>query len=33
MHMDAQDFQPTKQYDVIICNGLLHYIENKALST
>jgi SAM-dependent methyltransferase len=31
MHMDAQDFQPTKQYDVIICNGLLHYIENKAL--
>jgi protein-L-isoaspartate O-methyltransferase len=33
MHMDAQDFQPTKQYDVIIFNGLLHYIENKALST
>jgi 2-polyprenyl-3-methyl-5-hydroxy-6-metoxy-1,4-benzoquinol methylase len=33
MHMDAQDFQPTQQYDVIICNGLLHYIENKALST
>ncbi|HLX56786.1 MAG TPA: class I SAM-dependent methyltransferase [Ktedonobacteraceae bacterium] len=31
MHMDAQDFQPSRQYDLIICNGLLHYVENKAL--
>jgi SAM-dependent methyltransferase len=26
---DVQDFTPHGEYDVIICNGVLHYIEDK----
>jgi len=26
---DVQDFIPNGPYDVIICNGVLHYVENK----
>jgi SAM-dependent methyltransferase len=26
---DIQDFQPDGHYDVVICNGVLHYIEDK----
>lgn len=26
---DVQDFEPDGLYDVIICNGVLHYIEGK----
>jgi SAM-dependent methyltransferase len=26
---DASDFSPNTQYDLVICNGVLHYIENK----
>jgi SAM-dependent methyltransferase len=26
---DIQDFTPDRQYDVIICNGLLHYVSDK----
>ena len=28
---DIQDFQPEGLYDVIICNGVLHYIEDKTV--
>jgi len=27
---DARSFEPADTYDVIICNGLLHYVEDKA---
>jgi SAM-dependent methyltransferase len=27
---DARLFEPVHAYDVIICNGLLHYVEDKA---
>jgi 2-polyprenyl-3-methyl-5-hydroxy-6-metoxy-1,4-benzoquinol methylase len=30
LHEDVRIFQPIQQYDVIICNGLLNYIEDKA---
>ena len=26
---DVRDFAPNNSYDVIICNGVLHYIKNK----
>ncbi len=26
---DAQDFTPDGPYDVVICNGVLHYVEDK----
>jgi SAM-dependent methyltransferase len=26
---DVRDFTPDASYDVIICNGVLHYVENK----
>jgi SAM-dependent methyltransferase len=26
---DALDFKPDGEYDVVICNGVLHYIEDK----
>jgi tellurite methyltransferase len=26
---DIQDFMPERSYDVIICNGVLHYVKNK----
>lgn len=26
---DIQDFTPEQSYDVVICNGVLHYVENK----
>jgi len=26
---DVQDFTPDGPYDVIICNGVLHYVEDK----
>jgi SAM-dependent methyltransferase len=26
---DAQDFVPDESYDVIVCNGVLHYVEDK----
>jgi SAM-dependent methyltransferase len=26
---DAQDYQPKGLYDVIICNGVLHYVKDK----
>jgi SAM-dependent methyltransferase len=29
IHEDVRKFQPTRQYDVVICSGLLHYIEDK----
>jgi tellurite methyltransferase len=28
---DIHDFAPDGSYDVIICNGVLHYVENKQL--
>lgn len=28
-NLDATDFWPSSKYDVIICNGLLHYIADK----
>jgi tellurite methyltransferase len=28
---DVQDFKPDGLYDVVICNGVLHYIEGKQL--
>jgi len=28
-HTDVNDFEPKRMYDVVICNGLLHYIEDK----
>lgn len=31
IHMNASDFKPARMYDVVICNGLLHYIEDKQL--
>jgi len=27
---DARSFEPTHTYDLIVCNGLLHYIADKA---
>jgi SAM-dependent methyltransferase len=27
VHADAASFEPQKQYDVIICSGLLHYLD------
>ncbi len=27
---DVNDYEPAGQFDLVICNGLLHYIENKA---
>jgi SAM-dependent methyltransferase len=29
IHSDANTFQPQKKYDIVLCNGLLHYIEEK----
>ena len=29
MITDIQDFMPDGSYDVIICNGVLHYVEDK----
>lgn len=29
IHMDVNSFNPTRLYDVVICNGLLHYIDDK----
>lgn len=31
LNQDVRLFQPTRKYDVVICNGLLHYIEDKPL--
>jgi len=31
VHADVREYEPMQQYDVIICNGVLHYIQNKAL--
>jgi 2-polyprenyl-3-methyl-5-hydroxy-6-metoxy-1,4-benzoquinol methylase len=28
-HADARNFTPTDKYDVVICSGLLHYIQDK----
>jgi SAM-dependent methyltransferase len=30
IHEDARVFQPATLYDVIVCNGLLHYLAEKA---
>lgn len=30
IHADANDLVPPGPYDVIVCNGLLHYVEDKA---
>jgi 2-polyprenyl-3-methyl-5-hydroxy-6-metoxy-1,4-benzoquinol methylase len=29
VHADARNFAPTDKYDIVICSGLLHYIEDK----
>ncbi len=29
--VDALDFKPDRQYDVVICNGVLHYVQGQAL--
>ena len=26
---DVQDFVPDESYDVVVCNGVLHYVEDK----
>lgn len=26
---DIENFIPSKQYDIVMCNGVLHYIQNK----
>jgi SAM-dependent methyltransferase len=26
---DVQDYRPESRYDVVICNGVLHYVEDK----
>jgi len=28
---DVQDFVPDESYDVVVCNGVLHYVEDKNL--
>jgi 2-polyprenyl-3-methyl-5-hydroxy-6-metoxy-1,4-benzoquinol methylase len=30
VNMDIKDFKPSGLYDVVVCNGLLHYIEDQA---
>jgi len=29
IHMNVNSFEPKRLYNVIVCNGLLHYIEDK----
>ncbi len=30
IHKNVHNYEPARTYDVVICNGLLHYVENKS---